>query len=229
MNKKYLLPIIGLFLLGNLTTANASVLHSVKWTGILTITGFSSLPSAPLNPDGDIYSMSFNWNIDSGVGNTHTIGIPTGLPLITTGTATIKNLFGATDFALDPNIIASTLSVLPVGTVTFGAGVIPQQSQSGALGTIQVMDGNFNSTLDILGVDFNGRTLKEDVLENANGASSLAGTFDNFDILFGNQDGSISRRFEVDIEVSQVPVPAAMWLFLSGIIGIFASNRKKIG
>jgi len=50
---------------------------------------------------------------------------------------------------------------------------------------------------------------------------------DYFVSFFGFADVSAPQLGQYGIEISQVPVPAAAWLFCSGLIGLIGISRRK--
>lgn len=48
-----------------------------------------------------------------------------------------------------------------------------------------------------------------------------------YEIEYGSQTENFRLRFDVT-EVAAVPLPAPVWLFASGVLGLFASARRKI-
>lgn len=211
--------------------AQAAPISELNWTGRLTITGFGA--TGPNNLDGNPTTMTLRYDIADG--SSHTIGATTGNEIVT-GSIIIKDLLGpGNDFSLNPGLVShiaehATL-ILPLGTTTFPTGVSPAINLTGTpvfSTNVQNLGTGINSNLDITRDFFDGNVFEEDIIETASlGPNSLWASFNGFDTLLGNSDGLISRDFELNIQISPIPVPAAVWLFMSGMLGLFSMSKRK--
>ncbi len=223
--------------------ASAAIVSTINWTGQLTIDGFSSLPG--LDADGNPTTMTLRYDIADG--SSHNIGATDGTETVS-GSIVIKDLLGpGNDFSLNPSLVSHIAEhatvLLPVGDVTFPPGVSPEINQTGnpiVTANVQNAGTGINSDLDITRDFFSGNIFEEDITEVAAlGPNSLSRAFNAFDIQFGNSDGIISRSFDLSIELSNdqatggdsgaavVPIPGAVWLFMSGLAGVMVSRKKS--
>jgi hypothetical protein len=132
--------------------------------------------------------------------------------------------------AYDPSIITLT-------GVTFGDPVLGDQldlfslgsltsSSDSPLGTINVFELSFDNPSDIDALQANAFTLATLSFNTlASGTSSLALTIN----VLGDANGDplTASTISSSITVSAVPVPAAVWLFGSGLLGLIGVARRK--
>lgn len=225
-----------------LGTAQAALVSSINWSGSLTISGFGA--QGVNNADGNPTTMTLHFDIADG--SSHTIGSgSTGSEV--TGNFTITNLLAGNDLVLSPDLVldipglfttvgGTATSLLPAGTTNFPTGFTsPINLSNNPIFSTTVSNTtspNISSNLDITRLLFDGNIFEQDITESsALGSNSLSQSFNAFDQIFGDGNGTITRdfTFQVDVSsapVSQVPVPAAVWLFLSGFMGMLTMRKK---
>ena len=185
------------FFLGFISTADAAV---------ITFNGYGVNSDNPVTVDGYIFTY-----ID---GNGRAIGTPADLA---------NELGNGSDFITcrDGNDGDCTISM-----TQSGGGVFSLQSFDGA-------DGLFNiggRTIEITGTLFGGGTITDTFTTVANTFTPYSLSDGFVDLVsvnfrgFGQGDSMIS--FD-NIEVNPVPIPAAAWLFGSGLLGLIGIARKK--
>ncbi|MCB1759862.1 MAG: hypothetical protein KDI68_08815 [Gammaproteobacteria bacterium] len=213
-------------------SATAAVQHVFDWTGILTITGFS--PSGLNNPDGITSTMRFEWVIDDD--SSFTIGPAVTGPVTVEGNFTILNFLGpGTTRELPVEVISVIADELPPGSATFPPGVTPKYEAHGnPVVAVPFVDPGslIDSTMNITDMVFDGNVLTYDLTEvvNPGGFGSLAFVFASMDgAISGIPDGSISRPFDLNVTVSAVPIPAAVWLMGSAVLGLIGFGRRSWG
>jgi len=144
------------------------------------------------------------------------------------GDEDIPNVFGLTT----GDTITAT-GIFDDSVLTSGSGSIDFSSGSGNTMTINVGTETFNAANDTGFSTGSGPNITLanlaltdfDFLANTgiNGAaadfSSYFAEFDDFDGLYG--------EWRTNIEITAVPVPAAVWLFGSGLIGLVGVARRK--
>lgn len=79
-------------------------------------------------------------------------------------------------------------------------------------------------TVDCLGANLLGSVMAGSTLSLA----SLAGGSYYLDV-FGDVNGTLGGQYTGAVSVSAVPVPAALWLMLSGLVGLGVVARRRIG
>lgn len=97
-------------------------------------------------------------------------------------------------------------------------------ADSAALGLIDFVF--LNKTLGNAGTDFRLASFTFDVIGGVGDFTSLQISNDAFGIGFLDGLNSINANY-VNSQVQVVPVPAAVWLFGSAIVGLLGLNRRK--
>jgi len=215
---------------GSVANATGSYLSKFEYTGDLTITGFMGTAINPLATDEDSSTMNFSWEIDNSVGNFHDVMHAGATPTVTTGSGTV--FFGTPlgNVALDISFLADFAEFLDEGHVDFPSGVAPAVSASSGSSLFStgiatsVFGAVIDSTFEINAFVFDNNVISMDLTEISNpGATASLGA-----VLATGPDDHFVRGFEISAEVSAVPVPAAVWLFGTALLGLAGSRRKLI-
>lgn len=145
---------------------------------------------------------------DTGNG-TNIFGLPVGdTSVVATGTFN-DSLIGGNIVSGSGTIFVSAIPdlMITVGTQTFTAA---DDNGSGQLNIINgtVIDGNDPAGFVYAGTNGNGNDFTSDASENFIGNSSIFGNWTTFNL-------------------TPVPIPAAVWLFGSGLIGLVGIARRK--
>ena len=90
-------------------------------------------------------------------------------------------------------------------------------SHNGLTTTFGTLVGEINNNYFVLGTDF-------DIVAPESGILSLF----YWDNVADDNAGLVTVSIDNNAAVSNVPVPAAVWLFGSGLIGLISVNRKKL-
>lgn len=197
-------------------------------TAILTIlASLSGASQAALISDFDLTAFDFDVTaVDYTSGSESSSGTSNGIGWMIEGTSywsarTITN--GTFNYSALP-ITTDSLHVWNSFTITFEQTV----------GSLLVAVSNDNTTdsinfglvaTDSVGVNFSGTQV---VLNNASGGLVL---FENISALTINNlnNNGISDGYDVAFHaVTAVPVPAAIWLFGSALIGLIGIARRKV-
>ncbi|MFK8067644.1 MAG: VPLPA-CTERM sorting domain-containing protein [Gammaproteobacteria bacterium] len=212
---------------------------TVDLTGDISISGFS--PFTALDTDND--SSTFEVQITNLDGMFILDPAPIGSP---TGTATIAgvsilpassmllSLFNSVLSSLPPSMIGTTFEF---GSVGAGNGFGPLMSQtfnnvplSFTFPNLSPISTSFDSITvsrenDSLGIIFDeagtGLGTPFATLLNLADTGLIPGVPGPFN------DGQILTSFDFDVTTTPVPVPAAVWLLLSGLLGLSGFLRKK--
>lgn len=221
-------------LIGFGSPANALLLSSFDYTGDLTITDF-------ITTETDNISMTFTWVIDENAGNSHSIihSSASSIPTVVGTSKIFDSILGEIELGTD--FLVPFAEILPDtagSTVNFPSGI-------GAPGVLETGDPLFSiliqrtifgtvidSDLNVNKVTFIDNEVTMDLVESINpgGINDPARTA--FGTILNNfsPDGVFTRRFAIDAIVSgepaAVPVPAAFWLFGTGLIGLVAKRKK---
>lgn len=143
-------------------------------------------------------------------------------------TITGEVLFGDEDgypniFGLGAGDTITATGTFDDSVLTAGAGEVLFGNGSGNTMTIEVGTATYTAIDDILDepfISFTSLTSIDDFVFIADDYSfnSNFTSFDDFDGLFGDW---------TTVEITAVPVPAAVWLFASGLLGLAGIARRK--
>jgi hypothetical protein len=134
--------------------------------------------------------------------------------------------YGPNAFGLNENDTITAFGTFDDSALTGGAGTVTFGSGSGNTMTISVGTATYTASDDIdfaLGdpsITFTSLTSISDFdyLASDFSFNSLFTSFDDYGNLFGDW---------ITVEVTAIPVPAAVWLFGSGLIGLAGVARRK--
>ncbi len=217
--------------LGLSSAANAGL---IDLTGDIIINGFHPF----IDNDGDFDGTTFGVHLSNLDGiidlDPPPLSDVSGFALIGGFPAIIDNTFlpliNSALGLLPPAVFAA-----PIGFGTFGAGLPslgPITFNAVPFATTSPL-GSISTVFDSIVVTAAGNNI--DILFNEQGSflGDVSGQLFFADSTgFGaspNPDnGSITSNFIIDVETSAVPVPAAIWLLGSGLVGLFGFSRKKV-
>lgn len=201
--------------------------HHVAGLLIVTLVmGMSSLAQAAplnlqLNPAPDIFSAFIDVNYDSNADILTASGF--ALTLDDDGIGTPLDIAGGT-FDLSASVLAD--GTLAGGSLAIGGTVAGLGFNSGTLLTGSLSAIGFNQANDPL--EFLFDVTGGDAAALYGGLGGIILGFTGFDGDWG--DDFVSAPFNSVADVGVVPVPAALWLFGSGLIallGLGGHNRQK--
>jgi len=153
---------------------------------------------------------------------------------VITGDVLSGDEFAPNVFGLTAGDTITATGIFNDSVLTSGSGVISFASDSGNTMTINVGTETFTAANDVDYGPGSGAIIELDnsslfafdfiALLGDNGATadfnSLGVSFDDFDNLFGD--------WNTTVEITPVPVPAAIWLFGSGLLGLVGVARRKV-
>lgn len=219
-------------LIGFGSAANAS-LAQFRYSGALVVTEYAD----NLIPGKE--SMNFKWTITEDDGNFHDISTTLPGTIVTsTGDNKIRPNGTHFDVPIDIGFLAELSDILtpPINSlqtrvdfITNGPGSPHIVAEGTAVNPdlfttdFEIPVASIDSRFHIHKLDFNGNMISMDLTEEAFGSNTFAA------FLLGAKPsgGPAGFGFDINGTVSEVPVPAAFWLFGTGVIGLVA-RRKKV-
>ena len=160
----------------------------------------------------------------NGLGANFTVNIFGHFNADTAGVDTL--LGGAADLTFDPSILEVTnVTVIAPADIAMAAGLI--NNITGNIDTFGFasFSGVNDSTFD--GGDFGFATVE---FETVGFGTSLLGLSNSNDLTFewADSNGGLASFSAQGGFATVVPVPATIWMFASGLVGLFQLNRKKL-
>ncbi|MHB1241078.1 MAG: VPLPA-CTERM sorting domain-containing protein [Gammaproteobacteria bacterium] len=152
-------------------------------------------------------NMGFNWN--------GTSGIPVSIVLDASG------LFGAVGAGVHTGQVITGVGALPASNATvFGTGM---STYTLPLGPTPVATTTWNTTnIGTVGLGTNPSGTLPLIADTIGGSPMQAGPFPNF-----NANFDISSLTVTSAGTAPVPIPAAAWLFGSGLLGLVGVARRR--
>jgi hypothetical protein len=224
--KNLFLSVAATMLIGFGSLANAAVLSDFQYTGSVTVTDFAATDT--LAHPGDL-DLRFTWTINAG---SHSVTHAMGALTTAIGSGTIFGGPGLGNIAIDTGFLAPLAELIPEGTVNFPTGIPSTTALTGtpifttSIFTIIPLTPTFaltiDSILEVNSFNFTNNVITMDLHENVQAGGTSFG-----ELLAGaSPDGIFTRDFELSGQVSAVPVPTAVWLFGTALLGLAGARRK---
>ena len=241
--------LLGAFIFSLLTMSGAAqaAIYSINYTGsFVAILDAAGNPGGSFSPGagvniGDTYSGNFSFDTDQAMPTVSPPGPPPGGADYDFGSGTVQPIFtvnGTRTVDLTPKI---GLTVVDNADTTIGPFVTEAYIQGGMrLAGINPFPTSADLLIlytDVMDFDANPATLSEIVLVtlDPNGAA-LSGTnipnpltpLSNSFFIYLESENGVAKAAGIGLPaVTPVPIPAAVWLFGSGLLGLIGFARRK--